>query len=197
MHTSSTISFYISLGSYQKTFAATLPLGQHFYFANSISTLFFEHFLSSHSHLLLFFVLCVVLSTRWFYIYIYIYVYLFDIMCRLLCAHFQDVFSLHLALLLLLFATIFFLHHSFFPYIYILLPSYLSNCFPFYLFFGFMCASFFCSVFILQILMQVFMCLQFPIAFYIKQCKVFLRILHVFSYLFYLFFFLPFTMSIN
>lgn len=87
--TSSTITFYISLGFYKKKLQLLSPYG-------NTSTLlipflriflrFYEHLLSIHLHLLLLFFLGV------FLVYVLVFQSLFGVMCKLLCAHFQDFF---------------------------------------------------------------------------------------------------------
>jgi hypothetical protein len=70
VNTSSTISFYISLGSYEKKLAAPLPLWQHFYIANSIFMHFFALLRTSPLHPLAFVVfLCFV----FFFVYVLVF----------------------------------------------------------------------------------------------------------------------------
>jgi hypothetical protein len=96
---------------------------------------------------------------------------------------------LHLVLLLL-FATIFSYIIPFFPlHLHIVAKLFAKLFSIFRIFLVHVCKFLLFGFYFANFLMQVFMCLQFPIAFYIKQCKVFIFILTIFSYLFFLTFY--------
>lgn len=217
--TSSTISFYISLGSYEKKLAAPLPLWQHFYIANSIFMHFFALLRTSPLHPLAF---VVFLCLCWFFNLLFIWFHAKITMCTFSrCFFLVSLAFSWLILVCLCFmyivrftirASWLLLHHNYSCILHfccclqlsfscIILFSTLhflfAKLFSIFKFFLFHVCKFLLFGFYFAIsLMQVFMCLQFPIAFYIKQCKVIIFILTFYSY-FFPFFSLPFTIFVN